>query len=80
MITAERINSLTVNVMEELAVLWYDLYEPSVVEKNITLLEQHVKTLYDDITNESAKRREMLQNDVDRKCSGTPCSDRYIDR
>lgn len=57
--------------MEELSRLWFDLYEPNIVEKNIEVLEQHVKTLFEDITNESVKRRADLQAEVDRKL--TPC-------
>lgn len=53
--------------MEELSRLWFDLYEPNIVEKNIEVLEQHVKTLFEDITNESVKRRADLQAEVDRK-------------
>lgn len=53
--------------MEELSRLWFNIYEPEVVEKNILLLEQHVRTLFVDITSESVKRRDQLQDEVDRK-------------
>lgn len=66
-ITAERIGTLTGDVMEELSRLWFNIYEPEVVEKNILLLEQHVRTLFVDITSESVKRRDQLQDEVDRK-------------
>ena len=68
-VTAERINSITKDVIDELARLWFSLYEPDVVDKNIVLLEQHVKALYMDITAESVKRRDTVQEQVDRKLS-----------
>lgn len=68
MLTAERINCLTGDVMDELSRLWFNIYEPDIVEKNIMLLEQHVKTLFVDITSESVKRRDDLQSEVNRKC------------
>lgn len=58
---------MTVDVIEELAKLWFNIYDVDIVEKNIQLLEQHVKTLFVDITNESVKRRDDLQDQVNRK-------------
>lgn len=63
--TAERISSLTGDVIEELGRLWFNIYEPDIVDKNIQLLEQHVRTLFVDITNETVKRRDDLQEQVD---------------
>lgn len=74
--TAERIGTLTGDVMEELSRLWFNIYEPEIVEKNITLLEQHVRTLFVDITSESVKRRDQLQDEVNREYTNNshrPC-------
>lgn len=76
-LTAERISSLTGDVMEELSRLWFNIYEPDIVEKNILLLEQHVRTLFVDITNESVKRRDDLQAEVNRMWKSR-CS--FVDR
>lgn len=64
-ITADRISALTGDVIEELSRLWFNIYEPEIVDKNITLLEEHVRTLFVDITNETVKRRDHLQEQVD---------------
>lgn len=63
----ENISQRTDEVIEELSQLWSELYENDIVQQNVRILQDHVNSLYKDITNETVKRKEAVMADVERE-------------
>lgn len=63
--TEDEINLLAKSTLESLAKKWGKIFTEDLVESNIRLLKDHVKTFFNEILSETDKKEETILNRIE---------------